>query len=52
MDAVPVAVLLGVMVLVIVTLGDFVISAVTEDVMVLEAVFVAVCEGVFEGVPV
>lgn len=44
--------MLGVMVLVIVTLDDFVIGAVTEDVIVLEAVFVAVFEGVFEGVPV
>ena len=49
-DAVPVLDLVGVIVFVMVALGDFVIGAVTEDVIVLDGVCVIVLLGVFDAV--
>ena len=51
-DKLPVAVLLGVIVPVIVTEGEFVICAVTVVLIVADAVFVAVLDAVIVGVPV
>ena len=49
-DAVPVADLVGVIVLVMVAEGEFVRAAVTEEVIVLEGVCVIVLLGVFDAV--
>ena len=49
-DAVPVMDLVGVIVFVMVAVGDFVRAAVTEDVIVFDGVCVIVLLGVFEAV--
>ena len=49
-DAVPVMDLVGVIVFVMVAVGDFVMGAVTEDVSVFDGVCVIVLLGVFDAV--